>query len=64
MLQNWPPPQARPLRWLIIGVGNGTSDSVAAMTQVRPVDAPNGEFHVPQAVMQALGLDFFDKLIA
>lgn len=47
----------------IIGAGNGTSGSVAAMTQGQPVAVSNGEFNVPQAVVQALGRDFFDNLV-
>lgn len=49
---------------LITGPGTGTSDSVAAQAQGVPLAVSNGEFHVPQAVVDALGRDFFDKIVA
>lgn len=50
---------------LITGPGTGTSDSIPAQTQDgAPLQVSNGEFKVPPVVVQALGKDFFDELIA
>jgi hypothetical protein len=50
---------------MIQGPGTGTSDSIPAT--VAPTGAPAavsaGEFHVPQAVVDAIGVDFFQGLI-
>lgn len=50
---------------LIQGPGTGTSDSIPAITQDgAPLAVSNGEYKIPPAVVQALGKDFFDELIA
>jgi hypothetical protein len=50
---------------LIQGPGTGTSDSIPATTETgAPLAVSNGEFTIPPAVVQALGKDFFDELIA
>lgn len=36
---------------------------MAAVANGQPVAVSNGEFHVPAAVVQALGRDFFDELV-
>jgi hypothetical protein len=48
---------------MIQGPGTGTSDSIAAMAAGQPLAVSNGEYHVPAAVVDALGQDFFEKLI-
>jgi len=48
---------------MITGPGTGTSDSIAAVAGGQPVAVSNGEFLVPAAVVQALGQDFFEKLL-
>lgn len=48
---------------VIVGPGTGTSDSIAAVAGGEPIAVSNGEYHVPAAVVQALGQDFFEKLI-
>jgi hypothetical protein len=49
---------------LIAGPGSGTSDSIAAQANGQPLAVSNGEYHIPAAVVAALGRDFFDKLVA
>lgn len=50
---------------MIQGPGTGTSDSIPAVTEHgAPLAVSNGEFKIPPAVVQALGKDFFDELIA
>jgi hypothetical protein len=50
---------------MIEGPGTGTSDSIPAVTeQGDPLAVSNGEYKVPPQVVQALGKDFFDELIA
>lgn len=50
---------------LIQGPGTATSDSIPAVTETgAPLSVSNGEYSIPPAVVQALGKDFFDKLIA
>lgn len=48
---------------MIQGPDTGTSDSVAAVGNGQSVAVSNGEFRIPAAVIQALGRDFFDKLV-
>jgi hypothetical protein len=48
---------------VISGPGTGTSDSIAAMAAGQPLAVSNGEYHVPAAVVEALGADFFERLI-
>ncbi|MBA5605200.1 hypothetical protein H3H36_07485 [Duganella sp. FT3S] len=48
---------------MIRRLGNGTSDSVAAVANGQPVAVSNGEFRIPATVMQMLGRDFFDELV-
>jgi hypothetical protein len=48
---------------LIAGPGSGTSDSIAAVANGQPLAVSNGEYHIPAAVVSALGRDFFDKLV-
>jgi hypothetical protein len=48
---------------VISGPGTGTSDSIAAVAAGQPLAVSNGEYHVPAAVVQALGEDFFERLI-
>lgn len=48
---------------VIAGPGTGTSDSIAAVANGQPIAVSNGEYHVPAAVVAALGQDFFDKLV-
>lgn len=48
---------------LIRGPGTGTSDSIAAAAGGAPVAVSNGEYKIPAVVVQALGQDFFDKLV-
>lgn len=51
---------------MIQGPGTGTSDSVPAVNTATgaPMAVSNGEFVVPPKVVQALGADFFQALIA
>jgi hypothetical protein len=50
----------------IVGPGTGTSDSIPAVNTDtgQPLAVSNGEVKVSPAVVQALGKDFFDSLIA
>lgn len=50
----------------ITGPGTGTSDSIPAVNTDtgQPLAVSNGEFKIPPEVVQALGKDFFDELIA
>lgn len=48
---------------LIQGPGTGTSDSIPALAAGKPAAVSNGEFLVPKQVVDALGVDFFEKLI-
>jgi hypothetical protein len=49
----------------INGPGTGTSDSIPAVTdQGKDIAVSNGEYKIPPQVVQALGKDFFDQLIA
>lgn len=50
---------------LIQGPGTGTSDSIPAVTETgAPLSVSNQEYTIPPQVVQALGKDFFDQLIA
>jgi hypothetical protein len=49
---------------LIRGPGSGTSDSIAAQTGGQPIAVSDGEYWIPPAVVEALGEDFFEALIA
>lgn len=49
---------------VITGPGTGTSDSIAAEAAGQPLAVSNGEYHVPAAVVAALGADFFEQLTA
>lgn len=50
----------------ITGPGTGTSDSIPAVNTDtgQPLAVSNGEYEIPPQVVQALGKDFFDELIA
>ena len=49
---------------LIQGPGTGTSDSIAAQAGGQPMAVSDGEYHIPASVVDALGVDFFEALIA
>lgn len=49
---------------VIDGPGTGTSDSIAAEANGQPLAVSDGEYHIPAAVVQALGQDYFEQLIA
>jgi hypothetical protein len=48
---------------VINGPGTGTSDSIAATAGSQPIAVSNGEYHIPAAVVDALGQDFFERLV-
>lgn len=48
----------------IVGPGTGTSDSIAAVANGQPIAVSNGEYHIPRHVVDAIGRDFFDALLA
>lgn len=50
---------------MIRGPGDGVSDDVSAMTEEgEPINVSNGEYIIPADVVEILGEDFFENLIA
>lgn len=50
---------------LINGPGTGTSDSIPAVVDgKRPIAVSDGEYVIPEHVVEAVGVDYFDSLLA
>lgn len=50
---------------LINGPGSGTSDSIPAVVDgKRPIAVSDGEYVIPEHVVNAVGVDYFDSLLA
>jgi hypothetical protein len=49
---------------LIKGPGTGTSDSIAAHAAGLPLAVSNGEYRIPAVVVNTLGADFFEAIVA